>query len=138
MEQINDPYTGPDNNMHDSGGQPVYMRPVQGQINSMSTAAAVLGVTAAASTMVLPVYLPCILGSLAIVMALLSRGSALMALRARIGLTVALVSIIMNIMMLASGVYMFVTVPEVRQQFYDFYEQIYGESPEEYFGAMFR
>lgn len=85
--------------------------------NSMAAAASVMGIVSAAATFILPVYLPCVLGSIAIVLALLSRGSGHMSFRAKMGMVVALISIISNIAMLIAGVYMLITVPELRMEF---------------------
>lgn len=97
--------------------------------NSMAAAAMVLGIIGAASTFLFPFYLPCIFGSISLVLAFLSKGaSPRLSGRAKAAFLTSLCSILINFCILAGCFYLIFRVPEFQEAFDSFYEQIYGES----------
>lgn len=96
-------------------------------VNSFSTGAVVLGILSIISTAIMPVYLPVILGSISIVTALLSRGEAPMAMRAKLAIMFSCISIIANICLLAAGVYLVMNVPQFQDQIMNMIEQYYPD-----------
>lgn len=100
---------------------------------TLEKVALVFGVVAIGSTMIIPVFCPLFFGSIAIVMAFLSKGyDVRMALHAKIGTALATVAIVLNISLLVGSVMLYLYVPEYKQQINQMYEQIYGESIEDF------
>jgi len=109
--------------------EPIYVRSLVPQENSMATAAMVTGIIAALSTFVLPFYMPCLFGGLSMVLALLSKGNEpKLSSRAKSGFIVSLCSLILNTLILVGCFYLIFHVPEFQEAFDQAYEQLYGES----------
>lgn len=122
------PYNMP-GNRNPQGNIPYPVQPVRQKENSMATAAMVVGIVGAASVIFLPFYLPCILGGISIVLALLSKGSAArLSTYAKTGMIVSLCSFALNAVLLGFSFYLFFAVPEYQEEFNRIYEQMYGES----------
>ena len=103
---------------------------------TLEKVALVFGVVAIGSTMIIPVFCPLFFGSIAIVMAFLSKGYDIrMATHAKIGAALASVAIVLNIALLVGSVMLYLYVPAYKQQINQVYEQMYGE-PLEDFGNM--
>ena len=93
----------------------------------------VFGVVAIGSTMIIPVFCPLFFGSIAIVMAFLSKGYDIrMAMHAKIGTALASVAIVLNIALLVGSLMLYLYVPSYKQQINQMYEQLYGESIEDF------
>jgi hypothetical protein len=70
-----------------------------------------------------------IAGGLAVVLALLSRGSSeRMCPAAKTGLCAGAVGIVLQVALFAFSIYSIIYIPEYRERFNAMYEQIYGES----------
>lgn len=97
--------------------------------NKMATASMVLGILGGVSTFLLPVYFPCLFGSISLVLAFLSKGSdPSLSRRAKTGFLISLASILINAFILAGCFFLILRVPEFQEAFEQVYEQIYGES----------
>lgn len=105
--------------------------------SGMATAASVLGIATIVTTIMCTVYIPFITGSLAFLFALLSKGNnRQMSHSAKTGLTSAIVGLIMNITLIVSVVTLYLTVPEIREQANDMFEERYGMTIEEMWDRM--
>ena len=112
-----------------SGEMPFSARAPRQQENAMSTAAMIVGIIGAISTFLLPFYLPCLLGSISIVLGLLSKdGSNKLLSHAKAGILTSVCSLILNVFILIGCFYLVFHVPEFHAQFEQMYEQMYGES----------
>lgn len=121
--QNTNPYQAPFPNQPQS--TPVRKSPADGLIN----AAMVLGISAIVSALMLTVYFPFILGSLSIILALLSKGyEQKIAARAKVGIVCSIVGLVFNFIIVGASVHMVISNPTVFQQFDEMYESIYGES----------
>lgn len=104
---------------------PVRKSPAEGLIN----AAMVLGITAIVSAFFLTIYFPFILGSISIIMALLSKGQELkMASKAKVGIVCSIIGLVFNLVIVSCSMYTIFNNKQIFQQFDALYEQIYGES----------
>ena len=118
----NNPYT-------DQGRPASFSRP---DGNALATAAMLMGILAAVLCSTLTVYPTFVLGSLSIVMALLSKGQAARTdTKARIGMTGAIIGIVFNCLLIAATVKAVYANPEVLEEAYDLFEDRYGISYEE-------
>ena len=100
---------------------------------TLEKTALVFGVVAIGSTMIIPVFCPLFFGSIAIVMAFLSKGYDIrMAMHAKIGTALASVAIVLNISLLIGSLMLYLYVPAYKQQINRMYEQLYGESIEDF------
>lgn len=86
------------------------------QNNTMASLAFVAGILAVFSTFLIPVYLPLIFGSLAIVEGLLSRGCHNMSQRAALGVALGVFGIILNMSIMAVGIYTYMTNDALREE----------------------
>lgn len=133
---------GYNNNYNSDNRQPYgchYPPPVRLPGNSLATAAMALGILAIVTTMILPLYLPFILGSLAILFALLSRGSATkLSGKATAGVTCGAIGLTINMAIFGFSTYLLLSNPnlitETAQIYDNMIEQIYGIPSEEFFG----
>lgn len=97
--------------------------------NSFARAAKILGIIALISVFTFTVYPAMILGALAIILAILSKGIEKgMHNNAKMGVITGIIALVMNVFIIGSSFYMIFTQPELRQQFNEMYESIYGES----------
>lgn len=105
----------------------------------LANAAMVLGIISVLSTILMTVYIPMILGSIAIILAILSKGlKSHMTGQAMTGLICGVGGLIMNLGILISTLMFIFSHPELLQEAaktYDAqFEAIYGEPTEEMFG----
>jgi hypothetical protein len=134
-------------NNYNSGGsnQPYpynYPPPARLQGNSFSTAAMILGIISIPSTAFLPIYLPFILGSLAILFALLSKGRALkLSGNALVGTICGAIGMGVNAALFGIYAFAFLALfsePDLMrntaQTYDDMIEQMYGVPTEDIFG----
>ena len=97
--------------------------------NSFARTAKILGIIALISVFTFTVYPAMILGALAIILAILSKGIEKgMHDNAKLGVITGIIALVMNVVIIGSSFYMIFTQPELRQQFNEMYESIYGES----------
>ncbi len=97
--------------------------------NSLARKAYILGIIGLISVFTFTVYPAMILGSLAIILALLSKGTdKKLHESAKTGVILGTIALAMNIALIGSSFYMIFTQPQLRQQFDEMYESIYGES----------
>lgn len=135
------------NNGYGSGGsnQPSpyhYPPPVRLPGNNFSTAAMILGILAILSTFFLPIYLPFILGSLAILFALLSKGRApKLSGNAMVGTICGSIGIGINAALFGIYAAFFFSLfsdpdlmRDTAQTYDDLIEQMYGVPTEDIFG----
>lgn len=120
---------------HGSSYVPPYKYPGSG----MANAAMILGIGAILTALMMTVYFPFILGSIAIVLALLSKGrAAKMAKTAKAGIACAMSGLTLNIIIIASTMFYLFSSPELlletMRQSDVMYENINGVSTEETFG----
>ncbi len=100
--------------------------------NGMATAASVMGLATIVTTIMCTVYIPFITGSLAVLFALLSKGSGRqMNSSAATGMATAVVGLVMNVVLIVSVVVLYLTVPEVREQSDKMFKERYGMTIEE-------
>lgn len=100
--------------------------------NSMASAASILGFATIVTTILCTVYIPFITGSLAILFALLSKGSSSrMNPSATTGVTSAVVGMLMNVALIISVVALYLTNPTIREQSNKLFEQRYGMTIDE-------
>lgn len=105
--------------------------------NGMATAASVLGLATIVTTILCTVYIPFITGSLAILFALLSKGSSdRMNPTATAGVTSAVVGLIMNVILIITVVTIYMTNPTIREQANKLFEQRYGMTIEEWWDEL--
>ena len=94
-------------------------------VNGLATAALILGVVAALGFIfVLP---PFICGATAITLGLLSGNSEGMSLRAKIGICMGALSIILLCLILVSGIHLIMTNPEYFKDFTYNFNNVYNE-----------
>ena len=109
------------------GQQYQFEQPLRHKANSMATAANILGIATIVTTIMCTVYLPFITGGLAILFAILSKGSARQMSRpAKTGVTAGIIGLAMNILLIAMVWIVYTTNPEIHQQVNDIFEQRYG------------
>ena len=101
--------------------------------DQLSSAALVLGIIALISAFTFTVY-PClILGSLSIILALLSRGSQKKLLgQSRTAVVFAIIGLSVNLVVAGTSVYLLTHNTAVQSQFNQAFEDLYGESFEDY------
>lgn len=127
----NNPYTN-NSGSNPYSGRPLYPAPPSG--DKLATAALVLGILAPISSVTMTVYPPFIFGSIAILLALLSRGKAKrIPQRAKVGILCALGGILLNLAIVGSCIYLFITNPAIREQVDELFKQTYGLTMEEFY-----
>ncbi len=95
--------------------------------NGMTTAASVLGLATIVTCVLLTVYIPFVTGSLAILFALLSKGSdKRMSPSALSGITSAVVGLVMNVILIISVITLYLTNPVIHERANQLFEQRYG------------
>lgn len=105
--------------------------------NSMATAASILGLATIVTTVLCTVYIPFITGSLAVLFALLSKGSSSrMNPTATTGVTTAVVGLVMNVALIVSVVVLYLTNPMIHEQANKLFEQRYGMTIDEMWEDM--
>lgn len=92
------------------------------------TASMVLGIITVATALLGTVYLPFMLGGIAIVMGILSRdATGALDFKAKLGIILGTAGIILNIVVVATSVYSVFTNPEQYASFNSVFERVYGE-----------
>lgn len=110
---------------------------VQNKGRAFSTAALVLGFISISTTMMMTVWFPYIFGALAVLFAILSCGEQLhMDAKARIGARTAVLAMIINTILIIAVVYAFYTDENLRNAFYQSFENVYGMSFEDFMNAL--
>lgn len=94
--------------------------------NVYSKASKAVGIAAIVSTFLMPVYLPFILGGLAIVLAIISRGKFEIDSDGWVGITTGIIAIVVNIAMVGLAVFIFIKSQYVRDMINAQYMQMYG------------
>lgn len=128
FQQQNQPETRYNHNPYDNNAYPYYSRdvyrlPVAEPGSSLAKAAMVLGIIAIASCFTFTVYPPFILGSIAIVLALLSKGRRpKLFSNAKTGIICAVSGIVINTMIIVFIIFLLFTSPHLR----DIFEEQYG------------
>ncbi|MCR4595465.1 MAG: hypothetical protein K5673_01650 [Lachnospiraceae bacterium] len=93
------------------------------------TASMVLGIITVATALLGTVYLPFMLGGIAIVMGILSRdASGTLDFKAKLGILLGTAGIILNIVVVATSVYSVFNNPEQYATFNSVFERVYGEN----------
>lgn len=123
----NDPYNRP------------YTPPAKMPGSGLSNAAMILGIISIVSAVMMTIYFPFILGSVAIVLALLSKGLApKLARQAKAGIACAIVGLSINLGLLVSSfAYIFANpslLIDTAQMYDSAIEEMYGIPSEEVFG----
>ena len=116
----------PDPNL---GDEPIRRAAIHIDPNMMLyTTSMVLGIISIATAILGTVYLPFMLGGIAIVMAIASRPeSGPMHMRARIGILCAVIGIVVNVAVVGTTVYTVMHDPEQFEMFDSVFEKVYGE-----------
>ena len=97
--------------------------------NTFAKTAMVLGIIAILSVFTFTVYPAMIFGSLAIILAVLSKGmDKKMHKNAGTGVITGIIALVINVIIIAASFYMVFTKTEYRQQLNNVYESLYGES----------
>ena len=97
------------------------------------TASMVLGILTVATAIMGTVYLPFILGGIAIVMAILSRAEdGIMPFKSRIGVLLGTLGIILNILVVGTSVYKVFNDPAQYEAFDSVFERFYGQDFESF------
>lgn len=100
--------------------------------DSFSNAAMILGALSIVTGIMMTVYPPLVLGGLAILIALLSRGNEpVLRSKAKIGILCGIAGLILDIAIIAGSVYLVFSNAEYKEQFDTLYEQLYGETFED-------
>lgn len=107
-------------------------QPVYRKSTAMEIAALVTGILTLLTFIMMTVYLPFVFGSLSIVFAILSKGTAdKMVQKAKIGMTCAITGMAVNLLLIVTCVYMFFSNQTVHDYVNQMFTQQYGESFEE-------
>lgn len=137
FQQQNRPETPYNHNPYDSNNYPhynrgVYQLPVAEPGSSLAKAAMVLGIIAIASCFTMTIYPAYILGSIAIVLALLSKGRRpKLFSNAKTGIICAVSGLAINTLLIAFIMYLLFTSPYIREIFEDQYGITFDEMMEE-------
>ena len=92
------------------------------------TASMILGILTVATALLGTVYLPFMLGGVAIVMGIVSRDqSGTVDFKAKIGILLGALGIVLNIVVVATSVYTVFNNPEQYEAFDSVFERVYGE-----------
>lgn len=105
--------------------------------NSFARAAMVLSVVAIVSVFTFTVYPPLIFGSLAIILALLSRGGSLkFHPSAKTGIRNSLIALGINIALVAGSLWLVFCIPEFSDEFNATFQEMYGMTYEEFMESV--
>lgn len=100
--------------------------------SGMANAAMILGIIAIVSSITFTIYPPFILGGIAIVLALLSKGRRPKLLsKAKTGIICATTGLILNTIIVTASITLLFTNPDVRNQVNETFEKQYGMSFDE-------
>lgn len=124
------------NNPYTNNGYPP--TPAKPSGDGLATAAMILGILSIVTAMTFTVYPALILGSIGIVLALLSKGRAPKLIsKAKIGSTCAMAGILFSGLVCVTMIKMVHDDPALLEQALDNFEQQYGISYEELINSMF-
>lgn len=128
----NNSYNNGYNNNNPYYNRNVYQMPQTEPGNGLFTAAFILGIVALVFCFTFTVYPAYIFGSIAIVLALLSKGkNAKMHSKASVGIICAIAALVLNTCIVTYSMTTIFTNPEVYEEFNDTCEEIYGMSFDE-------
>lgn len=118
----NNPYQNPNGSRYSAGASG----------ERLASGAMIMGILALATFISMTIYPPFVFGSIAVVLALLSKGRApKLAAKAKAGLICATVGLIANCALCGTTLYMLYTKPEIMDQVNDIFEKQYGMSYDE-------
>ncbi len=96
-------------------------------------ASMIFGFASIASTVMMTVWVPYVCGSLAILFAILSSGGNLhMDMRAKAGTRSAVWGMVVNTVIIAAVIYLFLTNESLQKMFFETFESVYGMTFEEF------
>lgn len=128
----NDPYAGGPYNGNPYQNSNFRRCPGGASGERLASAAMVMGILALATFVSMTIYPPFIFGSIAIVLALLSKGRApRMLSKAKAGIICAAIGLTANCALCGTSLYMLYTNPEILEQVNDIFEDQYGMSYED-------
>ncbi len=105
--------------------------------SGMANAAMVLGIISIVSSITFTVYPPFILGGIAIVLALLSKGrSPKLLSKAKTGIICAIAGLVLNTIIVTASITLLFTNPDVRDQVNKTFEKQYGMTFDEMWKEM--
>ncbi len=129
-------YPDPNKDQNNTGEGPDNVKQIFIHIapNTMlMTASMVLGILTVATAILGTVYLPFILGGIAIVMAILSRAEdGIMPIKSKIGVLLGTLGIILNIVVVGTSVYRVLNDPAQYEMFDSVFERFYGQNFESF------
>jgi len=139
--QPGNPQNGPGNgynpyNPYNPYGAPLQPVPVKPRGEGLATASMVLGIISLISLLLLHISIPLLLGSLGIVLAILSKGNAKKTVgRARAGMICCIVSLTLDIVLCISAVWLVFSLPnlspKLKEEVNKTCEENYGVSYDE-------
>lgn len=101
-------------------------------VNLYAKSSLVLGIISIITMFMGTIYIPFITGGIAIILAMLSRGSARsLATPAAIGLITSCIGIVLNVGLIATSLTLYATNPEIKSQVNSYLEQITGQEIDE-------
>lgn len=103
-------------------------RPQDTTENSMAKAARVLGLVAIITAVMGTVYVPMVVGALAIIIAILSKTDSEFSRQAKMGIYLGTTAIVVNVAMVAYSFIIFNTDPQAHEQVNIMCEQMYGQT----------
>lgn len=99
----------------------------------LANAAMITGIIALVSTFSFTIYPPLILGSISIVLAILSRGRGKkFSSSSRLAVICAVAGLVINVALVGSSVYLLTHNSEIQSEFNQAFKEIYGESFDDY------
>lgn len=130
-------FNNPNGNPNPYGYQ--YVPPVKQPGSSLQTAAMVLGILSIVTACIMTVYPPFIFGGLAIIFAILSKGSiAKLQQKAKIGVICSIIGLVLNCFIIAGSFKTIFENPEMTMEvaamYDDIIEQMYGVPSEDILG----
>lgn len=122
------------------GGQGMY-NPEEMQRQRLASSAMALGIAAIGSCLILPVFFPLVFASVAIVLAMISRGGeSTLTDRARLAILLGVIAIVVHTAVMAIVLrqgFQILTDPAQYKQFDNIFRSTYGTSLEEYLQGGF-
>jgi len=126
-----------DRNVYDPYSPYAQMRPPAEPNQSLVNAAMILGILAIVTTFIMTVYLPFVLGGIAIMLAILSRRKdGKLHKQAKLGIGLAIIGMVLNTILVSTSLYTVFTNPKAKEEFNTVCEQMYGMSFDEMMEAI--
>ena len=133
----NNHYPGGNNNAYPYYNRGAYEVPPAQPGSSLANTAMILGIISILASFTFTIYPAFILGSIAIVLAILSKGSrSHFFQKARTGIICGTIGLLMNVVIAASSLIFVFTNPEAYEMFNQEFERIYGMSFDEIMDEM--